>query len=45
MEFLHQYSLLAVIAIPVAVIVAMQVYLFVAGERGTLLLPSDACAL
>ncbi|HEY2628328.1 MAG TPA: hypothetical protein VGI57_04340 [Usitatibacter sp.] len=40
MEFIHEYALLVAVATPVLVIVGLQVYLFVAGERGTLLLPS-----
>jgi hypothetical protein len=42
MEFFREYALLVAVATPVLVIVAMQVYLFIAGERGTLLLPSLA---
>ena len=38
--FFQEYGLLVAVAVPVAVIVAMQVLLFIAGERGTLLLPS-----
>jgi hypothetical protein len=38
--FLQQYGLLVAVAVPVLVIVGMQVLLFVSGERGTLLLPS-----
>jgi hypothetical protein len=40
MEFFREYALLVAVATPVLVIVAMQVYLFATGERGTLLLPS-----
>lgn len=40
MDSLQEYALLFVVAAPVAVIVVIQVYLFVCGERGTLLLPS-----
>ena len=40
MEFFREYALLVALASPILVIVAMQVYLFAAGERGTLLLPS-----
>jgi hypothetical protein len=40
MDFFTEYGLLVAVATPVAVVVALQVYLFVAGERGTLLLPS-----
>ncbi len=42
MEFFNEYGLLVAVATPVLVIVVLQVYLFVAGERGTLLLPSAA---
>jgi len=42
MEFLREYGLLIAVATPVVVVAALQVYLFVAGERGTLLLPSLA---
>ena len=38
--FFQEYGLLVAVAVPVLVIVAMQVLLFVAGERGTLLFPS-----
>jgi hypothetical protein len=40
MEFFSEYGLLVAVATPVAVVAALQVYLFLAGERGTLLLPS-----
>ncbi len=40
MEFFREYALLVAVATPVLVIAALQAYLFVAGERGTLLLPS-----
>ncbi len=40
MDFLHEYALLFAVATPVVVLVAIQVYLFACGERGTLLLPS-----
>ena len=39
MNFIHEYALLAAVLAPVAVIVAMNVWLALAGERGTLLLP------
>ncbi|HUL55387.1 MAG TPA: hypothetical protein VLT60_00220 [Usitatibacter sp.] len=42
MEFFREYALLIAVAAPVAVIVAIQVFLFALGERGTLLLPSLA---
>ena len=35
----NQYALLIAVALPVAVIVGIQIYLFICGERGTLLLP------
>ena len=40
MDFFTEYGLLVAVAAPVAVVVALQVYLFATGERGTLLLPS-----
>src|SRR5262249_19242471 len=40
MEFFSEYGLLVAVATPVVVVVALQVYLFLAGEHGTLLLPS-----
>ena len=40
MNPLNDYALLIVVSLPVLVIVAIQVFLFIAGERGTLLLPS-----
>jgi len=40
MNLFTEYGLLIAVATPVTVVVALQVYLFVAGERGTLLLPS-----
>jgi len=40
MNFIQEYSLLIAVATPVLVIVAIQVWLFMKGERGTLLLPS-----
>src|SRR5258706_220011 len=39
MNFVNEYALLFAAAIPVVAILAIQVYLFVAGERGTLLVP------
>jgi hypothetical protein len=41
MEFINEYALLVVVAAPVAVIVTMNVLLAMAGEAGTLLLPSS----
>jgi hypothetical protein len=40
MKFFREYGLLVAVLTPVLVIAGMQVYLFVAGERGTLLFPS-----
>jgi hypothetical protein len=37
---LHEYGLLIAVSLPVLVIAAMQVLLFIGGERATLLLPS-----
>jgi hypothetical protein len=39
MPAIQQYALLVVVAIPVAVVLAMNLLLFFFGERGTLLLP------
>jgi len=39
MNFVNEYALLFAVALPVVAIVAIQVYLFVSGERGTLLIP------
>jgi len=38
-DFFQEYALLIVVLIPVAVVVAMQLYLYLTGERDTLLLP------
>jgi len=40
MEFFNDYALLFAVSLPVVAIVGMQVFLFVSGERGTLLVPS-----
>jgi hypothetical protein len=40
MKFIQEYSLLIAVATPAMVIVGIQIWLFVTGERGTLLLPS-----
>ena len=40
MEFLHEYSLLIAVALPVAVVVVINLLLALTGESGTLLLPS-----
>jgi hypothetical protein len=42
MSFFNEYALLFAVAIPVATLVGIQVFLFLAGERGTLLLPGVA---
>ena len=39
MNFVNEYALLFAVALPVVAIVGIQVYLFVSGERGTLLIP------
>ena len=39
MNFLNEYALLVAVALPVVVIVGMQGVLFMAGERGTGLIP------
>ena len=39
MNFFNEYALLVAVALPVVAIVGLQVFLFVAGERGTGLLP------
>lgn len=39
MNFVNEYALLFAVALPVVAIVGIQVYLFVSGERGTLLVP------
>ena len=39
MNFINEYALLFAVALPVVVIVGMQVMLFLDGERGTLLIP------
>ena len=40
MEFLNEYSLLIVVAAPVAIIAGINLVLAMTGESGTLLLPS-----
>ena len=42
MEFLREYALLVAVITPVLVIAVLQVQLFVAGDRGTLLFPSGS---
>jgi len=39
MNFVNEYALLFAVALPVVAIVGIQVYLFVSGERDTLLVP------
>ena len=39
MNFVNEYALLFAVALPVVVIVGIQVYLFLNGERDTLLVP------
>ena len=39
MPAIQQYALLVVVAIPVVVVLAINLLLFLVGERGTLLLP------
>ncbi len=39
MNFFNEYALLVAVATPVVAIVSIMVTLFLAGERGTLLLP------
>lgn len=39
MNFINEYALLVAVAVPVATIVGIQVFLFIGGERGTLLMP------
>jgi len=39
--FLEEYGLLIAVALPPAIVVAINVYLVLVGERGTLLLPSE----
>jgi hypothetical protein len=39
MNFINEFALLFAVALPVATIVGMQVFLMIAGERGTGLLP------
>lgn len=40
MSFFQEYSLLFAIAIPVAVVIVIEVALWLSGERGASLLPS-----
>ena len=40
MNYVHEYAQIAAVAIPCLAIVAMNVYLWLGGERGTLVMPS-----
>ena len=40
-SFIQEFALLFAIATPLAVILAMNVFLLLEGERGTLMLPTD----
>lgn len=40
MEFLNEYSLLVVVALPIAIVAGLNLVLGMTGESGTLLLPS-----
>ena len=42
MNFFNEYGLLVAVALPVVAIVGLQVFLFMAGERGAGLLPGMA---
>ena len=42
MDVINEYALLFVVAMPVALILAMNLVLFLEGESGTLLFPSRA---
>jgi len=39
--FLQEYGLLIAVSLPPAIVVAINVYLVLRGERGTLLLPTE----
>jgi hypothetical protein len=39
MNFINEYALLFAVALPVVVVIGIQVYLFACGERDTLLVP------
>jgi hypothetical protein len=39
MNFMNEYGLLVAVALPVLAIVGIQVFLFIGGERDTLLIP------
>ena len=40
MNFFNEYALLVAVAVPVLAIVGMNVFLWLGGERGTLILPT-----
>lgn len=40
MDFINEYALLIVVALPVAIVAGLNVVLAMSGESGTLLLPS-----
>jgi hypothetical protein len=40
MNFLNEYALLVAVAVPVLAIVGLNVFLWLGGERGTLVLPT-----
>jgi hypothetical protein len=42
MEFIREYALLVAFTTPVLVIAVLQVQLFLAGDRGTLLFPTGS---
>ena len=42
MNFMNEYGLLVAVALPVLAIVGIQVFLFIGGERDTLLLPGTS---
>ena len=39
MDFLHAYALLVAVSAPMSVLLGMNVWLYLKGERGTLMLP------
>lgn len=41
MSFIEEYGLLIAVSLPALMIVTIQVFLFISGERGTLLLPGS----
>jgi hypothetical protein len=40
MDFIHAYALLVAVSTPVSILVGMNGWLYMEGERGTLLLPA-----